>query len=590
MSGDKINLDVAFSREQQAAIVGHCFLSEEFFLKCKSYVKPEWLSADIFVSHAYGELIKFYDRYKMMPKSFEEFLSEPFFQAQNKQDFEKYKNALMLCANVCGKFSLDILRPKIGFFVKTQKAREQAKLLVHDLNRHNYESGVQAAQEIVKAWSQIDFESTPYVDFSDTVSLWTKNQGVDSEESFSTGSKTLDDLIGGGLFYGGNLAVLAPTFTGKSRFLITLARHALVQGKKVLYMIHEDNPEKVKRRMIASLCGIGPNEINMILNKRIRDINLKNTDWCITHWTDQDVNDFYNFTISELEAAKKLLMENMIFLPWQKSANMFVEGVIEEIKRVYLEQKSKTGRGFDLLIDDYPALLRSKIRHEHERARLSYVYQCFNDLAAELNVVSAYAVQINRSAAKSMKESETARILGLEDISESYNIGMNAMTAISLNRTPSDIENNILRIGIAKSRDNQANRVYITRSAYNEVNLFGDCSMYQKIGRMMIKGLRCFIEPYGTSGSGADQSLRDLEAQIPQAELPIISSAPLIVKKIKGIQLVSDAAPTEAKESSLTPPVEWKLGNSEASKSDSQNATKIEDDGPIWKLGGGIKN
>ena len=533
-----IDLSIALSGGQQAALVGHAMISEEFLLKCKTYVQPEWLTSDLLVAHLYKELVTFYDNYKMMPKSGDELLSEPFFRAQSPQDYQKYVGALTACIQQAYNFSLDILRPKIGYFIKTQKAREQAKILVNDLNKHNYDKGVQAAQEIIRAWTQIDFEASPYVDFSDSLSIWT--QAEHEEVFFSTGSKTLDNLLDGGLFPGGNLAVLAPTFTGKSRFLMTLARHALVQNKKVLFIIHEDNPEKVKRRIISAVCGIGPREIEYILKGRVRDISIVSTDWQITNWSDSDIQELTNFTIQQIEAARELLNKNLVFVPWQKAARMFVEDVIEEIKRIQLEQIAKTGCGFDLVVDDYPALLRSRIRHEHERARLSYVYQCFNDLAAELKTFCAYAVQVNRTAAKEMKSGAAEQAIDLEDVSESYQIAMNAMSAISLNRTQEDSQRQILRIAVIKSRDSRERGMLITRSAYNEVSLYGDDIMYKDYGKMLIKGLKGIKESqYMISTSTADQSISDIEANVTQSEAVLRSTAPIIVKKIKGLPIIN---------------------------------------------------
>lgn len=534
-----IDLGIALSGGQQAALVGHAMTNEEFFLKCKTYVQPEWLTSDLLVAHLYKELVAFYDNYKMMPKSGDELLAEPFFRAQSSQDYQKYVGALTACIQQAQNFSLDILRPKISHFIKTQKAREQAKVLVNDLNKHNYDKGVQAAQEIIKAWTQIDFEASPYVDFSDSLSIWTQTE-KEEEIFFSTGSKTLDNLLGGGLSPGGNLAVLAPTFTGKSRFLITLARHALVQNKKVLFMIHEDNPEKVKRRIISAVCGIGPKEIEYILRGRVRDIPIENTDWQVTNWFDSDIQELTNFTIQQIEAARELLNKNLVFVSWQKAARMFVEDVIEEVKRIQLEQVAKTGRGFDLIIDDYPALLRSRIHHEHERARLSYVYQCFNDLAAELKTFCAYAVQVNRSAAKEMKSGEAEQAIGLEDVSESYQVAMNAMAAVSLNRTQEDSQRRILRIAVIKARDSRENGMLITRSAYNEGSLYGDDIMYKEHGKMLIKGLKGIKESQRMiSTSTADQGISDLETQVTQDEAILRSTAPLIVKKIKGLPIIN---------------------------------------------------
>lgn len=540
--GHSVDLSVGFSMGQQSAMVGHCIINEEFFLKCKSKIKPEWLTGDLYVAHIFKELVKFYETYKMMPRSDAELLDEAFFKTQKPQDFEKYKNSIQLCLQYSQSFSLDILRPKIADFIRATNIKEKAKVIVSDTNKQNYESVVRAGYEMQKIWNEVDFDANPYVDFSDTVSLWTKSD-TQQEKFISTGSLMLDNFLGEGLKRGGNLAIIAPTFTGKSRFLITLARHALVQKKKVLYIIHEDDPENVKRRIIASVCGIGPKELQTILNGGFRNKAELPPDWQakVDQWTEADRQSLYNVAVNELARAQKLLMDYLIFLPWQKAGKMFVEDLGEEIKRIELEMKAKTGVGIDLIIDDYPKLLKNKMKAENDRTRLENTYQYFNDLARELNIVTVYAVQANRSAAKLMKNGEAEQAIGLEDAGESYGISQNAMAALSLNRSKEDSDRKILRISIPKARDSGMNNMVITRSAYNECVLYGDPLMFAEYGHMLIQGLTSIKSENGqymAETTTLDTALFSAESEVSSTQSVFQSQVPVVVKKIKGLPIV----------------------------------------------------
>lgn len=538
--GTSVDLSVGFSMGQQSAVVGHCIINEEFFLKCKSKIKPEWLTGDLYIAHIFKELIKFYDTYKMMPKSDAELLDEAFFKTQKPQDFEKYKTSIQLALQYSQSFSLDILRPKIADFIRTVNIKGKAKEIVADTNNANYEKVVRAGYEMQKIWNEVDFDANPYIDFSDTVSLWTK-QVEHMEKFISTGSVMLDSFLGEGLKRGGNLAIIAPTFTGKSRFLITLARHALVQKKKVLYIIHEDDPDNVKRRIIASICGIGPKEIQTILNGGFNGRADLPVDWKVDTWSEVDRQSFYNLAVNELARAQKLLMDYLIFLPWQKAGKMFVEDLGEEIRRIELEQKAKTGVGIDLIIDDYPKLLKNKVKAENDRTRLENTYQYFNDLARELNIMTVYAVQANRSAAKLMKNGDASQAIGLEDAGESYGIGQNAMAALSLNRSKEDSDRKILRISIPKARDSGMNNMMITRSAYNECLLYGDPMMFAEYGQMMIQGLTSVKSESGQAiveTSTLHESLCHAEDEKSLSGAVMQSQVPVIIKKIKGLPIV----------------------------------------------------
>lgn len=535
-----VDLSVGFSLGQQSAMVGHCLMNEEFFLKCKTRVKPEWLTADLYVAHIYKELVKFYETYKMMPRSSPELLDEAFFKTQNQNDKIKYDSTVTACLSYAQNFSLEILRPKITDFIRHTSIKEKAKIIVIDTNKQNYEKVVAAGHDMQKIWNDIDFDQNPYVDFSDTVSLWTQTD-KESEKFISTGSIMLDGMLGEGLKRGGNLAVIAPTFVGKSRFLITLARHVLVQGKKILYIIHEDDPENVKKRIISSICGIGPKELSWIINGKLKEKKDLPEVWNVDSWLPSDAEQLYNITINELERAKALLMNNLIFLPYQKAGKMFVEDLGEEIKRIELEQKAKCGRGFDLIIDDYPKLLKTRTRQETERGRLEYVYEYMNVLARELNIFIAYAVQANRNAAKQMKNGEADFAIGLEDVGESYGIAQNAMSSVSLNRSKEDSDRNILHISVPKARDSGMNNMMTTRTAYNEGVLYGDARMFTNFGQMLVKGLTSIKSESGQSmisTTTTDALLMKAEAEQSQSGAIIQSQMPMVIKKIKGLPII----------------------------------------------------
>lgn len=535
----KVDLSVGLSTAQQAALVGHCFLNEEFFLKCKNLIKPEWLSGDLQVAHTFKELIKFYEKYKMPPKSGPELMEEAFFRSQKPQDFTSYQNTIGLCMQYSQSFTLDILRGKIADFIRTTKVLEQAKGLVIDVNKNNYASVVEKAAEIPRIWNEVDFDSSPYVDFSDVISLWTKENDV-KDNFISTGSNTLDELLVNGLKRGGNLAVIAPTFTGKSRFLITLARHAMVQDKKVLYIIHEDDPENVKKRMISSITGMGIKEIESIMRGDLKEKSQLPKSWVPETWSDADRLELQNVMTNELTRAKALVDRNLVFLSWQKAGKMFVEDLCEEIKRIEMEQKNKTGRGIDMIVDDYPKHLNTKTRHENDRSRLEYVYNYLNTLARELNIFIAYAVQANRSSAKEMKNGKADQAIGLEDVGESYGIGQNAMSSVSLNRSKEDSDVGILRISVPKARDSGMNNMMLTRSAYNECVLYGDSRMFTTYGQCLIKGLVAIPSSQTISTTGAaHENLNQAEAQIDLSQSVEISKVPTVIKKIKGLPIIT---------------------------------------------------
>lgn len=487
-NNEDISLSIALSKEQQYAMVGFAMTNPEFFIKCEEHIKPQWIS-DVILSQIYDQLLRFKAEYKILPRSDVELLSEPFFIGRPQAEKAQYEQALQLAKYYTERFNLDNLRKTLTKFARIQHSRAHAKYLVVQMNRHNYEDGVKAAEAIVRGWREIDFTPEQFIDFSDAVDLWLK-EDVNESALMSTGSLQLDELLNGGLERGGNLAVLAPTFTGKSRFLITLARHLIVQDRKVLYLLHEDNPLKVKNRIIASMVGLGVKEIEAIMKSDIKGLNPSDVRFLKPNLLPNELQEVRELLIQELTIAKEILNKNLIFLSWRKAGKMYIEDIIDKVRQLQIEQKNKDGRGIDVIISDYPALLGSRQRFENDRMKLAYVYQCMNDLGAELNAFVAYAVQVNRHAAKEMKEDKLKHALTLETISESYMIAQNASSAISLNRSFRDASFNLLRIAVIKARDAAKQGMLIVRSNYNAVNLYGDLMMYQKVGRFIPRGCK----------------------------------------------------------------------------------------------------
>lgn len=537
---DNVSLSVAFTKSQEAAVVGHAMFNTEFLLKCKAHIKPEWLTSDFLVAQVYRELIKFYDKYNMIPTTVVELFAEPFFQAQAKSDYAKYQATAELICMAMQQFNLEHLRPKLADFIRTMKIKESAKSLVADINKQNYERINDIANNLLKIGNDVSFDEKESVDFTDALNIWNEAASL-ADKPMSTGSKSLDTMLGGGLFRGENMAILAPTFTGKSRFMITLIRHLLVQGHCVLYMIHEDHPEQVKKRIISAMVGVGVREIAYIMQHKAESGSPPVGMDC-SPWDHSMGTQLYEVLKSQILLAQKMLDEQLVFVPWQNTDNMFVENVIEELKRLHLVQKIKNGRGFDVILNDYPGLLYSKARHESERSRLSYIYKKFNELAAELMVFCGYAVQVNRHAAKQMKTDEATHTVGLEDVSESYQIAQNAMKAVSLNRTPGDLKHKILRISVIKARDSEtANSTLITRARYNEGSLYGDYDQYINVGQFLIEGMEATAKD--NTMTDADALNAELEAQEKSVDLmaraAAYNSMPLIIKKIRKLQTVT---------------------------------------------------
>lgn len=74
----------------------------------------------------------------------------------------------------------------------------------------------------------------------------------------STGLKSLDYAMGGGMIQGRAYGIAAPKKTGKTAMLATIAANAFNEGKKVLYVALEMGASQIMHRVAARAMGLNP--------------------------------------------------------------------------------------------------------------------------------------------------------------------------------------------------------------------------------------------------------------------------------------------------------------------------------------------
>jgi hypothetical protein len=129
------------------------------------------------------------------------------------------------------------------------------------------------------------------------------------------------------------------------------------------------------------------------------------------------------------------------------------------------------GKGYDLLIDDYPATLGTsqlKGKGYNRGDSDAYVYDYFVQLSLELNFHSLLAVQSNREGSKvNAKLKEEGRFLRMEDVAETFGPMKRATNVISINRDAHAMTNNKVTFYICKSRSGQTGWAVYCNSDYD---------------------------------------------------------------------------------------------------------------------------
>jgi replicative DNA helicase len=208
-----------------------------------------------------------------------------------------------------------------------------------------------------------DLESIQTVvsQYYDRVSLLSQR----SEDFFGvpTGLTDLDTLLGG-LQKSDLLIVAGRPASGKTGFLLTVAKNAALKHKKHVAMFSlEMSNEQLVQRMVAQETGINTQDL--------RSGKIKEDQW-----------DVFTKAIEVLGDSKIYLDDTPALTPIQMRT---------KCRRLHLEHH------IDLILVDYIQLMSSESRTDNRVQEVSYISRNLKTLARELNVPVLAAAQLSRA-------------------------------------------------------------------------------------------------------------------------------------------------------------------------------------------------
>lgn len=453
----EVDKSLPFNEEFQEALVGHCLQNQDFFIKCYNKLKAEWFTRNILVGAIYSQLCTFYKLHDSFIQSVQEFKNFDFFLYQMPEERDKYYALLERCLLSSRNFDITKIQKQLTGFLRESLFKESIQGAAQRYKSQGFVETYEWTAQHLSAIRDATFEDDNDILSFDYPELWIAKQQDRRTNAISTGSNNLDEALGGGLFRKEACAIMAASNVGKTTCFITIARHAVLQGHNVLFLVHEGDPEEIRLRILCSFLGIN---IQTIF-QWIKDTEKKLT----------------------IKRASAFLKKHLTFVPYIRTNAMYVEDVMTFIKKMNQEKKNKTGKGFDLIIDDYPKKLRSKLRSGTKeglyRIEAAEIYESFCHLATEIDVHCLVAVQTNRTGLKQNNlKLESDFLLGMEEIDEAYGIAQNMPNIITLNRSPDDRKSEIIRINIAKSRNAITDVAVNSRTKYDCFTIFGDKKMF----------------------------------------------------------------------------------------------------------------
>lgn len=440
-----------FEPKQQDAILGYALVNKDFFVQIKDRVKSSWF-IDPWTAKAFDAYAKFNTKYGHEPKSDDEFFLLEDLYVLPPLERAKTKAAVVRARNETANYSIDVLRNGLTGWLQSRIYHQYVNQSATLFNSRKFTEAKGVLSTAVKELQDISFEGRAPADWLDPRALFQSITQAGTH-AMTLGHPLLDKMLdpeclSGSLKWGDSTVLLAPTNVGKTTVAITAAVANLMAGKKILFVTHEGQKADIQEKIWQNLLRMTKSEIRP------------------TMLSDNPAH------MALVQGVAKTLAQNFVYIDYQKPGTT-VEEVVSMISQHQQRLIAQTGKGFDMFVDDYPALLGaggvSNLRMER-RHKDAYVYRYLVDWAGENKVHGLYSIQTNREGSKKNRRTggyeNKQTLVSLEDVQEAYEVTNSATNLITINRSPEDQRDDRTIFLICKSRSSETNIAVACRSDF----------------------------------------------------------------------------------------------------------------------------
>lgn len=415
----------------RALIQDHKFLKEGFAI-----MRPEYMS-DGMLQSALTVILASYLKTKK-PPSRAGFLSDLVNEERIRVRVKK-NNEEDLIVGPCRDLTETLFLPKTDNedvklkYLDFCRQREMGNALLDASSK--LESGeidaIKAAENIRKAQQRINCQSQGgrdmFLDIDEIPGILDRIQSTCN----TTGFKTLDLAMGGGMGLGTLTTFVAPAKGGKSMALCNVGYSNMRKGKKVIYFTLEIDEDRVVKRYCSRITGIPQNELK---NKSKQVVDSVANFWAMTR-SELRVKEFLNgATVNDFRS----------YLYWLDSEHGFKP---------------------DVVLVDYGDLVRPVTRQKELRHDLREAYTEMRAMMKEFNVTGVTAAQCNR-------ESMNKSIIKMQDVAEAIDTCRISDHIITVCKTEEEERENKGRLYFAGSREAETGRVVPVRYDWSTCNLY----------------------------------------------------------------------------------------------------------------------
>jgi len=454
MAEARVNPDLLpFSVEKQRAVLGHILYDDRFFSTVILKIEPEWFG-DAILCRIYDALKQWYVRWNKKPSINELLESRPITKLPTAEILQ-VQTTISYVATSRQTFDIEPLLSEMEIWLKARTIQSALPKAAAAFNSQKLDESIGIMNKMVKEYHDIRFLEDGQVSFYGYGAELMKEK-QDSAGALTFGVTAMDRLLepngaSGSLLPGHMTVLLAPTNVGKTSAMVTIACHNIFQGKSVLFIAHEGTPEELKGKFMRCITGMTHPEM-------------------FRAYTDPVLS-------AKMRGYEEILQRFLVYKPMYK-AGLTVEEVAATVETLQDQRRMNTGKGFDLLVDDYGAKLSCMANargNMQPRQVQEEVYNQFVQMGLHHKFHVLTAIQTNREGSKlnnriGNQKNET-RLLHMEDVQETWGAMTAAAIVISLNRNAKDAELNKITYLICKSRGGETGWAIVCNTDYDRCRL-----------------------------------------------------------------------------------------------------------------------
>ncbi len=405
-----------YSTTFQEKILAMLWRDSTFYALYQDVIKPQYFEMDIHMDLS-RIVLNFYEKYET-PPSLEAVLEEiRVLCSTSKVKKEKFKDYLGTVENLVEMNLSDIeyVRDKVVTFGQKQALTEAILESVDDVQKGtNFEKVKHRIDEASQVGQNIgDLGTFYFQSLEERIPSFYSRRDIDK---VPTGVDLLDKAMHGGLGRGELGIVIAPPGTGKTLSLVNFGAAASMAGYNVAHYSLEMNEEMVSSRY----------------DMRFVEKNF------------QYIKENQSKVVEALSRLSKMKRGDLVVKSYPTRT-----ATVSTIKSHLTKLRISKGFVPDLIIIDYPDILRPTRDYGEKRHELELLYEEIRALGQEFNAAVWGASQTNRGAL-------AKKVVTIADLAESFGKAAVADFMIALSQTKEEKRNGEVRYYVAKHRNGQS--------------------------------------------------------------------------------------------------------------------------------------